>query len=229
MKRTVSFFLASSITDLQTDRKEIGDFINQLNNIYERDGMFIRLIKCEDESMNHSIVVGGTQKTLDELIEESDLCFVLFWHRAGAMTVHELEVAYSAFKAKESPKVIIYFKTVKESDDIQDDLRRVMDRIHFWPIPDETNTDEPTSAFDYQIVINSAEEMLDVLLKQGGNWAANCFKGLIQLHKSGINDETLESLEKSFRVEQGINDAQQSQPVELVRGLCLGCLLRTSP
>lgn len=129
MKRTVSFFLASSITDLQTDRKEIGDFINQLNNIYERDGMFIRLIKCEDESMNHSIVVGGTQKTLDELIEESDLCFVLFWHRAGAMTVHELEVAYSAFKAKESPKVIIYFKTVKESDDIQDDLRRVMDRI----------------------------------------------------------------------------------------------------
>lgn len=97
--------------------------------------------------------------------------------------------------------------------------------FHFWPIPDETNTDEPTSAFDYQIVINSAEEMLDVLLKQGGNWAANCFKGLIQLHKSGINDETLESLEKSFRVEQGINDAQQSQPVELVRGLCLGCFV----
>ena len=34
--------------------------------------------KCEDESMDHSIMVGGSQKSLDDLICESDICFVIF-------------------------------------------------------------------------------------------------------------------------------------------------------
>ena len=85
-KRTIHIFLASSITDLNDDRQAIGDFINQLNNIYNSQNLYIHLHKCEDESENHSIINGGTQKSLNDEIRESDLCIVLFWHKAGEVT-----------------------------------------------------------------------------------------------------------------------------------------------
>ena len=91
-KKTIHLFLASSITDLDKDREAIGNFINTLNNIYNDQNLFIHLHKCEDESQDHSIINGGTQKSLNEEIRESDLCIVLFWHKAGDVTEQELQV-----------------------------------------------------------------------------------------------------------------------------------------
>ena len=127
--KVINIFLASSIIDLKDDRIAFGDFITQLNNIYRRQNVFIYLHKCEDESEDHAIIKGGTQKCLNDIIRESDLCFVLFWHKAGEITVQELQVALSAFENKSNPKIVVYFKNLAEGESLTDDVRRVMKKI----------------------------------------------------------------------------------------------------
>ncbi|MBO4720089.1 MAG: tetratricopeptide repeat protein [Prevotella sp.] len=129
MKKTIHIFLASSITDLKDDRESIGNFINTLNNIYNGQNLFIHLHKCEDESEDHTIINGGTQKSLNDEIRESDLCFVVFWHKAGDVTEQELRIALEEFKIKSNPKIVVYFKSLAEGESLSDDVRRVMEDI----------------------------------------------------------------------------------------------------
>lgn len=129
MKRTIHIFLASSITDMKDDRVAIGDFINDLNNIYNGQNLYIHLHKCENESQDHSIINGGTQKSLNDEIRESDLCFVLFWHKAGDVTEEELQVALDAFEIKNNPKIVVYFKNLAEGESLSDDVHRIMNKI----------------------------------------------------------------------------------------------------
>lgn len=129
MKKTIDFFLASSIVDVQMDRIAIGDFINQLNSMYNRNDIFINLYKCESDTMSHTISVHGSQFDLDTLIKQSDLCFVLFWHKVGDVTVHELNIAYESFKKYNKPKIVVYFKTVGEPHEVTDDIKNIMNII----------------------------------------------------------------------------------------------------
>lgn len=129
MKKTIHIFLASSITDMKDDRLAIGDFINDLNNIYNNQNLFIHLHKCENESENHAIINGGTQKSLNDEILESDMCFVLFWHKAGDVTEQELRVALEGFRIKNNPKIVVYFKNLAEGESLTEDVRRVMEDI----------------------------------------------------------------------------------------------------
>lgn len=128
-KKTIHLFLASSITDLDKDREAIGNFINTLNNIYNDQNLFIHLHKCEDESQDHSIINGGTQKSLNEEIRESDLCIVLFWHKAGDVTEQELQVALEGFKLNDNPKIVVYFKNLAKGESLAEDVRRIMTEI----------------------------------------------------------------------------------------------------
>lgn len=128
-KKTIHLFLASSITDLDKDREAIGNFINTLNNIYNEQNLFIHLHKCEDESQDHSIINGGTQKSLNEEIRESDLCIVLFWHKAGDVTEQELQVALEGFKLNDNPKIVVYFKNLAKGESLAEDVRRIMTEI----------------------------------------------------------------------------------------------------
>lgn len=129
MKKTIHIFLASSITDLKDDRESIGNFINTLNNIYNDQNLYIYLHKCEDESEDHSMKKGGTQKSLDDEIRESDMCFVLFWHKAGGVTKHELQVALEGLNLNKNPKIEVYFKSLDEGESLTDDVRCVMEEI----------------------------------------------------------------------------------------------------
>lgn len=128
-KKTIHLFLASSITDLDKDREAIGNFINTLNNIYNNQNLFIHLHKCEDESEDHSMIKGGTQKSLNDEIRESDLCIVLFWHKAGDVTEQELRVALEEFQLNNNPKIVVYFKNLAEGESLTEDVRRVMTEI----------------------------------------------------------------------------------------------------
>lgn len=126
MKKIISFFLASSINDMPLDRLEVGDFINQLNCIYESKNIFIRLYKCESNSLSHAIKKGGSQEALDEIIRNSDLCFVIFWKTVGEYTHHELEVALKAFADNNRPKVIVYFKKLLPGETVPEDISKIM-------------------------------------------------------------------------------------------------------
>lgn len=124
-KKTITFFLASSINDLEYDRLAVGDFVNQLNNIYESLGVFIRLIKCESDTLDHSIKLSGSQASLDELIRSSDMCFVIFWHKVGEVTFHELKIALESNKAYNKPKIVVYFKKIAEGEQ-SDEIKEIM-------------------------------------------------------------------------------------------------------
>lgn len=129
MKTTIHVFLASSITDLEQDRVAVGDFINELNNIYNKQDIFIHLHKCNGESEDHSVKDGGSQEFLNNEIRESDMCFVLFWHKAGNVTKKELYEAVKAFDLKKNPKVEVYFKSLDEGETMTDDVRRIMKEV----------------------------------------------------------------------------------------------------
>lgn len=129
MKKIIHIFLASSITDLKEDRVAIGNFINDLNNIYYSQDLYIHLHKCENESEDHSMKKGGTQKSLDDEIRESDMCFVLFWHKAGGVTEHELQVALEGLNLNNNPKIEVYFKNLAEGESLTNDVRSVMEEI----------------------------------------------------------------------------------------------------
>ncbi len=128
-KKTVTFFLASSITDLEYDRLAIGDFINQLNNIYQESGIFIKLYKCESDTMDHSIRIEGSQASLDELIQGSDMCFVIFWHKVGEVTFHELKIALDSNRICNKPKIVVYFKKTTADEDPSEEIKNVMRMI----------------------------------------------------------------------------------------------------
>lgn len=128
-KKVIHLFLASSITDLKDDRESIGNFIRQLNNIYYSQDLYIHLHMCEDESEDHSMKKGGTQKSLDDEIRESDMCFVLFWHKAGGVTEHELQVALEGLNLNRNPKIEVYFKNLAEGESLANDVRRIMEEI----------------------------------------------------------------------------------------------------
>ena len=129
MSKEILFFLASSIDDTAADREAIGNFINQINNFGHDQDIYIRLCKCDDDYADHSVKIEGSQKSLDDMIRDSDLCFVIFWHKAGEVTQHELNVAYETFKKKNYPKIVVYFKALQEGETLSEDVAKVMHSI----------------------------------------------------------------------------------------------------
>ncbi|MBQ8146852.1 MAG: tetratricopeptide repeat protein [Clostridia bacterium] len=125
--KKIKIFLASSIEDLKDDRLFVGDFFRQLNEIYIDSGVHFSLIKCED--YDNSIATGGKQSQYDKEIRDSELCFFLFYRKAGEYTKHEFEVALEAFKGEGKPKIITYFKTVQTENEVYEDVAAFMERL----------------------------------------------------------------------------------------------------
>lgn len=123
MKR-IKIFLASSIEDLREDRLQLGDYFNQLNDLYLDSGIFLSLIKCEN--YDKSLSLEGKQAEYDREIRESELVFFLFYKKVGDYTRHELEVALEAFQETRKPKIVTYFKYVTSIEDAAHEVREFM-------------------------------------------------------------------------------------------------------
>ncbi len=114
------------MTDLHDDRIALGDFIRQLNEIYVERGVYISLVKCED--YDNAIALLGKQSEYDREIEGSDLCLFLFYRKVGEYTLHELDVAYSAFSSNQRPKIVTYLRAADNhvlSDALSEIIRRL--------------------------------------------------------------------------------------------------------
>ncbi len=122
--KTVKIFLASSIEDLKEDRVAIGNYFRQLNDIYIKKGIYFELVMCED--YDNAMAADGKQSQYDREISDSELCFFLFFRKAGEYTRHEFEVAMESFKDKEKPKIITYFKDVTDGESVADEVRTFM-------------------------------------------------------------------------------------------------------
>ena len=106
--KSTKIFIASS-SELQMERMEIVDLIQDLNDEFE-----IRDIKLKPVLWEYMDSSMGEKRKEDEYLDklkECDICLVLFWNTLGEYTVEELDVAISEMKAGRHPRqVYVLFK-----------------------------------------------------------------------------------------------------------------------
>ena len=137
----IDIFLASSITDLRTERMELGNYIRTLNDLFMERGLYFRLHMCED--ISDEIALTRKQDEYNDVIRECEYFFVLFKNKAGAYTVEEFDVALEQFRDTGAPKIRTYFiKTDSEtSADVTAFMRRLETELqHYYNIIESIDT-----------------------------------------------------------------------------------------
>lgn len=111
----IQAFLASP-GDVAEERKVVGDVIAELNRTIAPDlGFLIRLIRWED--MVPTIDIRTQQVILDQAdLDSSDIFVGILWNRFGTPTgradsgtEEEFDVAYTAWKQSQMPRIMFYF------------------------------------------------------------------------------------------------------------------------
>lgn len=119
-KDEINIFLASSIDEFKMERDELGYFFAKLNNTLIKQGVFARLIMCED--MSGTMVSGRKQDVYDDKIRRCDLFYALLGRRLGSCTMEEFEVAYRHMDYCGKPKIRVFFKELGSNDQQTEDI-----------------------------------------------------------------------------------------------------------
>lgn len=107
MMEIVKLFLASSVVEFEEERRELGDFIGLLNNIFIKEDRYIELIMCED--LSNSIAQSRKQEEYNQHIRESQYFCIILGERVGEYTIEEFHVAVEEFQKKGKPHIIVCF------------------------------------------------------------------------------------------------------------------------
>ena len=143
--KKIKIFLASSITELESDRDKFQAFIDRLNEFYFDYGIRISLYRCETGDIAVSGEAGGKQAEYDKEIRDSELCIFLFFKKVGEYTRHEFEVALESFKDCKKPKIVTYFKYVNSPDEASDEVKNFMQLLdgeikHYYNVYQNVDT-----------------------------------------------------------------------------------------
>lgn len=115
--KKIKIFLASS-EELKKERLELAGLIGHMNLILEPRDIHVYLVKWEylDSSMSEM----HKQEEYNRVLEQCDICLVLFWNRFGKYTKTEFDraLARSGEDGKKPMQVLVYFKneTVKNPE-----------------------------------------------------------------------------------------------------------------
>lgn len=143
-ERTIRIFIGSSITELELERAKLMSFIQGLNNKYHQRGVFIEGHICEETPNN--MREGGSQQMHNDYISGiADATIFMFYHKAGAFTMKELELARKAFLEKGKPNVYVFFKAVDKATDAGDEIQNAVSLVfndygHYYKIFDDVDT-----------------------------------------------------------------------------------------
>lgn len=168
MNKTISIFLASS-NELKTDRIEFGDFVRSLDNIYEKRGTRIILLKWEDFDSAYN----GRRKQdeYNEKIRTCNIFLALFHTKAGDYTIEEFEVAYKEFQLRKLPKIYIFCKDLQPGEFELPELTDFKNRLkfemgHFWC--QYNNSDRLQLEFILQLLKIEDEDMGALKVEENG-------------------------------------------------------------
>lgn len=78
--RTIKVFLASS-GELRNERLEFADLILQLNDLFEKRHIQLKLVKWEH--LDASMGVKHKQEEYNDKLKECELCLTLYWTKFG--------------------------------------------------------------------------------------------------------------------------------------------------
>lgn len=140
----IKLFLASSILEFRDVRKELGDFIRSLNNIFVEREIYIELVVCED--ISNDINEGRKQEQYNRIIEQSHFFYMLVGRSIGQHTLEEFEVALRHFKKYGNPKIYTYFVRYRDNVGVENRAvvnlkNRLEDNIgHYYNTCDSVDT-----------------------------------------------------------------------------------------
>ena len=143
-RRKISIFLASSIEEFKEERDALELFIRNISDRFEeRYNVKIMPLRCEN--VDPAVSNGRKQDEYNEMIRESEMCFFLFFTKAGDYTQEEFETALKSFREKGKPKIYTYFKNVHEEDSVEDSVKEFMQKLdadfsHFYSFFDHIDT-----------------------------------------------------------------------------------------
>ena len=165
-QKTYNIFLASS-NELREDRVAFGDFIRHLDNIYEEQGIRIKLFIWEN--FDAAFCGGRTQYDYNNLIRTSDIFIALFYQTVGNFTIAELEVAIEEFRKKGYPKVFVFCKALEKSESETPKLKAFKDRLNamgfFWTI--YSSQDSLCLHFLQQLLMVNADGLSNLKVEDG--------------------------------------------------------------
>jgi len=130
--RIIKVFLASSITELKDERRNISSLGDDISNLFSLDDIAVRFVKCENLHIGN--IGEEDQKAIDERLRNCELSLFLFKAKAGDWTIHEFNMARELQK-KKSHKIFVYFLRMPD-DEKADSLKAFKQRLNnehiFW-------------------------------------------------------------------------------------------------
>lgn len=132
--KTIKIFLASS-EELTDDRKEFGNLIRRIDDIYQKRGIHIQLLVWEDLDLTYRN--RRKQDEYNKVIKQCHIFVALFYKLAGKYTREEFEIAREERKRRMIPHIIIYCRDLKEGDVESKELTEFKQHLdnelgHFW-------------------------------------------------------------------------------------------------
>lgn len=160
MRRIIRIFLASSIVEFANERMAIENFIRNISDKFEENyDVKIQPLLCENFDDAYSKI--RKQEEYNEKIRNSDLCFFIFFTKAGEYTREEFEVARKKFEETGKPKIYTYFKVIKDETaeqslyDFMDELDKIFG--HYY------GTFEHIDTVKLRILLNLKLQEMDFL------------------------------------------------------------------
>ncbi len=143
MRRKINIFLASSIVEFANERMAIENFIRNVSDDFEeRYDVKIQPLLCEN--FDEAYTAMRKQEEYNQKIRESELCFFIFFTKAGEYTREEFEVARKRFEETGKPKIYTYFKIIGEGEGEQSlyDFMEELDKTfgHYYGTFDHVDT-----------------------------------------------------------------------------------------
>ena len=113
--KKISIFIASSLVEFALERMQLELFIRNVSDRFE-DVYNVKLQPILCENLDDVYTNGRKQEEYNQRIRESELCFFIFFTKAGRYTREEFDVARKQFEQTGSPKIYTYFKIIEEGE-----------------------------------------------------------------------------------------------------------------
>ena len=163
--KTIKIFLASS-EELDYDRMVFGNLVRRLDDIYEKNGVRIKLFEWEDYDAAYND--RRKQDEYNEYVRKSDIFIGLFHKKAGKFTIEEFDIASEEFKKHASPKVYTYCKDLmpgeQEDPELTEFKKRLFDEMgHYWSRYSNRDSLQFHFVMQLQLVETSNKDNLKVI------------------------------------------------------------------
>ena len=218
--KKITIFLASSVLEFRAERKELGDFIRSLNNIYIEKGIYYEFIVSEDVS--NAVDKKRKQEQYNKIIEQCDYFYILIGSTIGRYTMEEFKIALRNFKLHGYPKIYTYFinseKISIAGEAIVSDFKKELEQNigHYYNVYKNIDSIKLNllvellrDSFVYNVEQDKSE------LKSGDILFKNNLYGITDKHKKIMNDEL------SFIEEKAIQELEKENvkgALDILRG-----------